>query len=113
MGPRSAAQAFPMAEAASKPSLPLLVLLVLQAASWAPGAVAFYLPGLAPVNYCKEDATTAQCQSNVSLYVNRLTSDESVLPYEYHQSPGRCVGPLGSGFQKWSLLATEYAVYGR
>ncbi|XP_070388474.1 transmembrane 9 superfamily member 2-like [Dermacentor albipictus] len=84
MGLRSAVRAWPMAEAAGKPSLPLLVLLVLQTGSWAPGAVAFYLPGLAPVNYCKQDATTAQCQSNVSLYVNRLTSDESVLPYEYH-----------------------------
>nr|XP_037284926.1 transmembrane 9 superfamily member 2-like [Rhipicephalus microplus] len=68
MGLPSAVQAFPMAALGC----------------WAPGAVAFYLPGLAPVNYCKGDATTSQCQSNVSLYVNRLTSDESVLPYEYH-----------------------------
>ncbi|XP_050527570.1 transmembrane 9 superfamily member 2 [Daktulosphaira vitifoliae] len=42
----------------------------------------FYLPGLAPVNYCKED--TSQCKSNVEMYVNRLNSDESVIPYEYH-----------------------------
>lgn len=44
---------------------------------------AFYLPGLAPVNYCKEGATSSQCQSKVNLYVNRLDSDESVIPYEY------------------------------
>ncbi|CAN7998062.1 unnamed protein product [Ixodes pacificus] len=46
---------------------------------------AFYLPGLAPVNYCKEGATSSQCQSKVNLYVNRLDSDESVIPYEYQQ----------------------------
>lgn len=46
-------------------------------------ASSFYLPGLAPVNYCKEGATSSQCQSKVNLYVNRLDSDESVIPYEY------------------------------
>ncbi|XP_025414820.1 transmembrane 9 superfamily member 2 [Sipha flava] len=43
---------------------------------------AFYLPGLAPVNYCKESATT--CKSKIDFFVNRLNSDESVIPYEYH-----------------------------
>ncbi|XP_064120966.1 transmembrane 9 superfamily member 2-like isoform X2 [Macrobrachium nipponense] len=45
---------------------------------------AFYLPGLAPVNYCaKGTEIEAKCQSEVPLYVNRLNSEESVIPYEY------------------------------
>lgn len=44
----------------------------------------FYLPGLAPVNYCRKDHTTETCQSEVKLYVNRLNSDESVIPFEYN-----------------------------
>lgn len=45
---------------------------------------AFYLPGLAPVNYCKKgNDEEAKCQSNVPLYVNRLNSEESIIPYEY------------------------------
>ena len=46
-------------------------------------AGAFYLPGLAPVTYCtsKESAT---CSSEIKLFVNRLNSEESVIPYEYH-----------------------------
>ncbi|XP_053435548.1 transmembrane 9 superfamily member 2-like [Nycticebus coucang] len=43
---------------------------------------AFYLPGLAPVNFC-EDKEIGFCQSSVALFVNRLDSVESVLPYEY------------------------------
>lgn len=43
---------------------------------------AFYLPGLAPVNYCKEPSST--CKKEVMLYVNRLNTEESVIPYEYH-----------------------------
>uniref|UniRef100_A0A224Z8K2 Transmembrane 9 superfamily member n=1 Tax=Rhipicephalus zambeziensis TaxID=60191 RepID=A0A224Z8K2_9ACAR len=46
-------------------------------------ASAFYLPGLAPVNYCKPGSTTKQCQTRIDLFVNRLDSDESVIPYEY------------------------------
>lgn len=44
---------------------------------------AFYLPGLAPVNYCEEDKTTGKCKSEVKLFVNRLDSEQSALPYEY------------------------------
>uniref|UniRef100_A0A8C1T485 Transmembrane 9 superfamily member n=1 Tax=Cyprinus carpio TaxID=7962 RepID=A0A8C1T485_CYPCA len=36
----------------------------------------FYLPGLAPVSFCEE-------KSKGDLFVNRLDSVESVLPYEY------------------------------
>ncbi|XP_015378096.1 PREDICTED: transmembrane 9 superfamily member 2-like, partial [Diuraphis noxia] len=43
---------------------------------------AFYLPGLAPVNYCKESAPS--CTNKIEFFVNRLNSDESVIPYEYH-----------------------------
>ncbi|TSS60352.1 Transmembrane 9 superfamily member 2 [Bagarius yarrelli] len=53
----------------------------------------FYLPGLAPVNFCEEDKITSDCQlhirsrsllqNEIQLFVNRLDSVESVLPYEY------------------------------
>ncbi|XP_022908111.1 transmembrane 9 superfamily member 2 [Onthophagus taurus] len=42
----------------------------------------FYLPGLAPVNYCKKDESE-KCKTEVPLFVNRLNTDESVIPYEY------------------------------
>ncbi|KAK3855079.1 hypothetical protein Pcinc_038495 [Petrolisthes cinctipes] len=45
---------------------------------------AFYLPGLAPVNYCAKGVIDVQkCQSDIPLFVNRLNSEESVIPYEY------------------------------
>ncbi|XP_023298241.2 transmembrane 9 superfamily member 2 [Lucilia cuprina] len=44
----------------------------------------FYLPGLAPVNYCIKSDASNNCKSNVTLYVNRLNTEESVIPYEYH-----------------------------
>jgi len=49
-------------------------------------AQGFYLPGLAPVNYCSEGQAKdpKTCQSSIDLYVNRLNSIESVIPYEYH-----------------------------
>ena len=43
----------------------------------------FYLPGLAPVNFCKPGNTTDTCKSEVNLFVNRLDSEQSALPYEY------------------------------
>nr|CAD7413336.1 unnamed protein product [Timema cristinae] len=49
------------------------------------GFYGFYLPGLAPVNYCKEGEGSDTCKSEVMLYVNRLNTEESVIPYEYHQ----------------------------
>ncbi|KAK7922489.1 hypothetical protein WMY93_009391 [Mugilogobius chulae] len=42
----------------------------------------FYLPGLAPVSFC-EDEKAEDCPNKIQLYVNRLDSVESVLPYEY------------------------------
>lgn len=44
----------------------------------------FYLPGLAPVNYCRQSEMQKSCKSEVVLYVNRLNTEESVIPYEYH-----------------------------
>ncbi|XP_055421481.1 transmembrane 9 superfamily member 2-like isoform X1 [Bubalus kerabau] len=69
------------------PTLPglrgLLVLgliLGLQTAS----SNALYLPGLAPVSFCEVNGETKYCKSSIELYVNRLDSVESVLPYEYN-----------------------------
>ncbi|KAK6035054.1 hypothetical protein COOONC_27445 [Cooperia oncophora] len=45
---------------------------------------AFYLPGLAPVNFCEASKRKPTCPNNVTLYVNHLDSDQSVIPYEYH-----------------------------
>lgn len=47
-------------------------------------ASAFYLPGLAPVNYCRHGETSETCKSEIKLYVNRLNTEKYVIPYEYH-----------------------------
>ncbi len=44
----------------------------------------FYLPGLAPVNYCPKDSATDTCKADIKMFVNRLDSDQTVIPYEYH-----------------------------
>ncbi|XP_057705735.1 transmembrane 9 superfamily protein member 5 isoform X2 [Corythoichthys intestinalis] len=44
---------------------------------------AFYLPGLAPVSFCEDNKGGEDCQTQIQLFVNRLDSVESVLPYEY------------------------------
>ncbi|XP_045108829.1 transmembrane 9 superfamily member 2-like [Portunus trituberculatus] len=47
-------------------------------------AQGFYLPGLAPVNYCQKGMfEESKCQTAVPLFVNRLNSEESIIPYEY------------------------------
>ena len=45
---------------------------------------AFYLPGLAPVTYCN-NAEIQGCTKDIKLFVNKLNSEETVIPYEYHQ----------------------------
>lgn len=45
---------------------------------------AFYLPGLAPVNYCKKEEASETCKSKIMLYVNRLNTEKYVIPYEYY-----------------------------
>ncbi|KAM3678172.1 transmembrane 9 superfamily member 2 [Ammospiza nelsoni] len=61
---------------------PLLLIAAALAAATAPAA-AFYLPGLAPVNFCEAGKEKPECKSGIELFVNRLDSVESVLPYEY------------------------------
>jgi len=56
----------------------LFVLLSLISISFS-----FYLPGLAPVSFCKEAKEGDKCKKQVMLFVNRLDSIENVLPYEY------------------------------
>ncbi|KAA0709374.1 Transmembrane 9 superfamily member 2 [Triplophysa tibetana] len=45
----------------------------------------FYLPGLAPVSFCEKpsEGDAGECKSEIQMFVNRLDSVESVLPYEY------------------------------
>uniref|UniRef100_A0A2K5PVZ6 Transmembrane 9 superfamily member n=1 Tax=Cebus imitator TaxID=2715852 RepID=A0A2K5PVZ6_CEBIM len=65
------------------PGLLLLSLLLLGAAPGPRRSGAFYLPGLAPVNFCDEEKQSDECKAEIELFVNRLDSVESVLPYEY------------------------------
>ncbi|ETE65267.1 Transmembrane 9 superfamily member 2, partial [Ophiophagus hannah] len=60
----------------------LLLFSALQAVL-PPFASPFYLPGLAPVNFCEKSDKVSECKSAIELFVNRLDSVESVLPYEY------------------------------
>uniref|UniRef100_A0A3Q2VXU9 Transmembrane 9 superfamily member n=1 Tax=Haplochromis burtoni TaxID=8153 RepID=A0A3Q2VXU9_HAPBU len=61
-------------------SFALVCLLALYIRSFS----AFYLPGLAPVSFCDEESKAGEdCQTDIQLFVNRLDSVESVLPYEY------------------------------
>lgn len=46
-------------------------------------ANSFYLPGLAPVSFCKTKDKTEKCKDDVKVYVNRLDSVENIIPYEY------------------------------
>ncbi|KAK5853550.1 hypothetical protein PBY51_014693 [Eleginops maclovinus] len=47
-------------------------------------AAGFYLPGLAPVSFCESgNEQVPDCKPTIELFVNRLDSVESVLPYEY------------------------------
>jgi len=44
----------------------------------------FYLPGLAPVSFCKKGQESSdKCKNEVMVYVNRLDSVENIIPYEY------------------------------
>uniref|UniRef100_A0A8D0HGJ4 Transmembrane 9 superfamily member n=1 Tax=Sphenodon punctatus TaxID=8508 RepID=A0A8D0HGJ4_SPHPU len=64
----------------------VLALLLDWAAPPGGVAAAFYLPGLAPVSFCQAGQSGQDgesCESTIELFVNRLDSVESVLPYEY------------------------------
>jgi len=45
---------------------------------------AFYLPGMAPVSYCEQNDELNQCFSTIQVFVNRLTSTDSAIPFEYN-----------------------------
>lgn len=62
---------------------PLLIAAALAVTAPPPPAAGFYLPGLAPVNFCEPSKEKPECKSGIELFVNRLDSVESVLPYEY------------------------------
>ncbi|KAE8280238.1 Transmembrane 9 superfamily member 2 Precursor [Larimichthys crocea] len=60
------------------------MLLWLLGAALLAQADGFYLPGLAPVSFCEPGTEQVpDCKSTIELFVNRLDSVESVLPYEY------------------------------
>ncbi|XP_044299303.1 transmembrane 9 superfamily member 2-like [Varanus komodoensis] len=72
----------------ARPPSALLALALLLGGPATRGGGAFYLPGLAPVSFCESSEAQPEegkpgCQSNIQLFVNRLDSVESVLPYEY------------------------------
>ena len=49
-------------------------------------ANAFYLPGLAPVSYCREGQENPgdqPCTADIELFVNKLTSHDSAITFEY------------------------------
>ncbi|EDO38363.1 predicted protein [Nematostella vectensis] len=60
-----------------------LLLAAILAVCLLPGCSAFYLPGLAPVSYCESSKEQDGCKAQINLYVNRLDSVDSVIPYEY------------------------------
>uniref|UniRef100_A0A8D0AC93 Transmembrane 9 superfamily member n=1 Tax=Sander lucioperca TaxID=283035 RepID=A0A8D0AC93_SANLU len=60
-----------------------VTLLVYSLVSYFCSCSAFYLPGLAPVSFCEDGKGGEDCQTVIQLFVNRLDSVESVLPYEY------------------------------
>jgi len=64
-------------------SLKTNLIIIILMMTWSRSVDGFYLPGLAPVNFCEDDKPTDTCKSSVKLYVNRLDSEESVIPYEY------------------------------
>lgn len=59
------------------------LVLVCSLVSYFCSCSAFYLPGLAPVSFCEDGKGGEDCQTEIQLFVNRLDSVESVLPYEY------------------------------
>lgn len=44
---------------------------------------AFYLPEIAPVNYC--ETKVDGCRNEIPVFVNRLNSRRTILPYEYEK----------------------------
>lgn len=68
----------------------LLVVLVVQNAN------SFYLPGLSPVTYCKEEFRSSEnkCKSDIPVFVNKLTSRRTLVSIKY-DSFDFCTAPEG------------------
>jgi transmembrane 9 superfamily protein 2/4 len=70
-------------------SVKMLLLSVFASVLWLGNS--FYLPGMAPTQYCtaterkQAQLSEKDCPNKISLYVNALDSEESVLPYEYRK----------------------------
>ncbi|XP_017886178.1 transmembrane 9 superfamily member 2 isoform X2 [Ceratina calcarata] len=62
----------------------IILLCLLFLVSTIHRGTAFYLPGLAPVNYCKKEDSSDICKHNIKLFVNRLNTEKYMIPYEYH-----------------------------
>lgn len=45
--------------------------------------LSFYLPGLAPINYCEEKSAGGNCETKLTIFVNKLDSAKSILSYDY------------------------------
>ncbi|CAF3853291.1 unnamed protein product [Rotaria sp. Silwood1] len=58
-----------------------LILLLLSSIS------GFNLPGLVPNEFCRFPLPELRCKTQLEVFVNRLNSIESVLPYEYSYFP--------------------------
>ena len=87
-------EANPLSTSRIRPSSRCVSILLFCVSALLAPTSAFYLPGLAPVNYCEPDSasgageakrsgTASKCISEIPVFVNRLDSVESVLPYEY------------------------------
>lgn len=60
------------------------IAAIVVVALWLVASVnSFYLPGLAPKAYCKKSRASDTCSSQLDIFVNRLDSVESILPFEY------------------------------
>lgn len=73
-----------MVEVLLRPSWPSVAVLCLALVIIPSTTLGFYLPGLAPVTYCEDGKNTQTCKSEIPIFVNRLNSPETVVPYEYH-----------------------------
>eukprot|EP00117_Sycon_ciliatum_P005805 scpid56209/ scgid1870/ Transmembrane 9 superfamily member 2 len=61
-----------------------MFLVLLTVATVISTVESFYLPDQSPVHYCPpENAKKGACQSNIDIFVNRLSSINSLLTYDY------------------------------
>lgn len=90
------------------PRLLLLSLLLLGAAPGPRRGAAFYLPGLAPVNFCEEGKKSDECKVGEAWWTSGCTVGRGNLPL-----PGSR-GPRGRGrSSEWGQVSTEARRLGR